>query len=378
VRRRLHEFIDVLRDAGLGVSVAEGLDAMRAVAAIPTEREMLREALAATLIKDHAERAAFDALFDRFFALPARPRSQSKHPLPGTEGHGEGRGTQGTRGTPPMHPSEARNTAGQIPVEHASRRVEHRGDAAAAAQRLAATQRLQRIPFESLSPADIDACDELVEELARRFRAHLSRRLRAAHRGRLDVRRTVRRGIGTGGVLIEPVFRHRRPGRPDLIALCDHSHSVAVASRFFLALLLPAEHIFRRVRSFAYVDEPVEVTLEGGHVIPHTPLDLHARSDFGKVLARFWERYHPLLTRNTLLLILGDARNNRRPPRADLLARMRTSVRQVIWLNPETPSRWNTADSVMATYRPHCDVVIAAGNLRELSSALARVFSRFL
>src|SRR5207253_1340939 len=76
---------------------------------------------------------------------------------------------------------------------------------------------------------------------------------------------------------------------------------------------------FRRVHLFAYVDRLCPVSIEHGHVAPGGPLDLHARSDFGRVLVEVWEGHRARLTRSTLLLVLGDARNNRLPPRADLL-----------------------------------------------------------
>jgi uncharacterized protein with von Willebrand factor type A (vWA) domain len=211
-------------------------------------------------------------------------------------------------------------------------------------------------------------------ELARRFKAYLSRRQRMARCGRLDIRRTLRRAVGTGGVPIDPAFRERRPGRPDLIALCDHSHSVAVASRFFVSLIAPARDFFRRQRLFAYVDRAVEISLEGGHIVPHDTLDLYARSDFGNVLLTFYQRYESLLTRNAILLVLGDARNNRRPPRADVLARFSRMVRQVVWLNPEAQSRWNTGDSAMQAYAAHCELLLAASNLRQLQRALEHAF----
>ncbi len=155
------------------------------------------------------------------------------------------------------------------------------------------------------------------------------------------------------------------------MALCDVSASVAVVSDLLLALLAPAAEYFRRVRTFAYVDGLCEVSFENGYVVPHETLDLYARSDFGKVLQQFWaEEGGPLLTRNTIVLILGDARNNRRPPRADLLARMRDRAKKLIWLNPEPRERWNTGDSVMSAYAPACDLVLECENLNELLSAL--------
>jgi uncharacterized protein with von Willebrand factor type A (vWA) domain len=62
------DFLTALREAGLPVSLAEGLDAVDALAAIDlTERESLRAAYAATLVKRHAHREAFDTLFDLWF-----------------------------------------------------------------------------------------------------------------------------------------------------------------------------------------------------------------------------------------------------------------------------------------------------------------------
>ena len=228
--------------------------------------------------------------------------------------------------------------------------------------------------FTTMSPREVEACDLLVAELAQRFQRRLSRRQRAGSAGRLDVRRTLRQSIGTGGVPIEPAFRRRRPGRPDLLVLCDYSHSIATASHFLIGLLLPSAAFFRRVHLFAFVDRPVEISIEHGRLVPHTELDLYARSDFGRVLVEFQERYAILITRNTIVLILGDARNNRRPPRADILAKTHAGARQLVWLNPEPQRRWNTGDSVMNAYQRHCDTVLAAGSLRELQGALRRVF----
>ena len=144
------------------------------------------------------------------------------------------------------------------------------------------SRRIQTIPFERMSPRDIEDCDALVASLAQRFRAHMSRRQRHKRRGRLDIRRTIRWSIGSGGVPLRAAFRQRRPGAPDLVGLCDHSYSVATASRFLISLLHPAQQFFRRLRLFAFVDQPVEISIDGGMLVPHGRLDFFARSDFGE------------------------------------------------------------------------------------------------
>ncbi|WP_336206141.1 vWA domain-containing protein [Nonomuraea sp. LPB2021202275-12-8] len=61
-------FVHALREAGLPVSLAEGLDAARALRVIDlAERESLRAAYAATLVKKPSYRPGFDVLFDLWF-----------------------------------------------------------------------------------------------------------------------------------------------------------------------------------------------------------------------------------------------------------------------------------------------------------------------
>lgn len=61
-------FVHALREAGLPVSLAEGLDAARALQVIDlTERESLRAAYASTLVKRPSHRPGFDTLFDLWF-----------------------------------------------------------------------------------------------------------------------------------------------------------------------------------------------------------------------------------------------------------------------------------------------------------------------
>jgi uncharacterized protein with von Willebrand factor type A (vWA) domain len=381
LQNQLLRFIDALRSAGLSPSVAESLDAMRAVSVAGVSRQVLREGLAATLVKDHADRPLFDEIFDRHFAVEGRRRGRGQRPAASGEEQGRGGGATGSHAPAPRQRAEQPPAPNAPEAERKSterrdqlRSAQEPRSVADAGRQLRAQRALRRLDFEAMDSESMEACDVLVADLAHRFSAHLSRRQRNASRGRLNIRATVRRALDKGGVLIEPAFRHRRPGRPDLVALCDHSHSVATASRFLLGLLSPARHFFRRVRLFAYVDAPVEVSIEGGRLVPHDPLDLYARSDFGNVLVSFWQQHHPLLTHNTLLLILGDGRNNRRPPRADVLARMRLLVRQVVWLNPEPRSRWNSGDSVIAAYAKSCDSLIAATNIEELYKALKQTF----
>jgi uncharacterized protein with von Willebrand factor type A (vWA) domain len=365
VKARLLDFIDCLRDAGLAISPAETLDASRALGLFGVERSEFREVLGATLIKDMADRATFDDEFDRYFATPTGEPGRRKHPRRSGGAERSAIASQESdvaRGAKPGEAKQHVKTNRQDRNTSENRHLE---------RRLNRTPRtLEDMPFERMTPEQIEECDLLLRRLAERLQARRRRRLRRARQGRVDLRRTLRRTIATGGVPMLPEFRRRHPGKPDLVALVDLSYSVTEASRFLLSLLSSAPALFRRVRLFGYVDSAVEIWLQDGHLVQDGNLDLYARSDFGKVLRGFHQARSTLLTRNTLLLILGDARNNRQPPRADLLARMSDAVQRVAWLNPEPRERWNSGDSVLRSYAPFCTDLLAAGTPRQLYVAL--------
>jgi uncharacterized protein with von Willebrand factor type A (vWA) domain len=62
--------VEALRNVGIPVSLAESIDAVRAMTAVDLlQRNALREGLAATTVKRPAHRAAYDTLFDLWFPL---------------------------------------------------------------------------------------------------------------------------------------------------------------------------------------------------------------------------------------------------------------------------------------------------------------------
>lgn len=104
MQRTVGSFIDVLRTAGLPISIPETLEAHRALALVGfRDPELLRHAWAAVLAKSEEEQAIFDSCFDRFFA----PRD---HALEADDLAGEG-------GAEAERPPEGEDTTGQEPQE---------------------------------------------------------------------------------------------------------------------------------------------------------------------------------------------------------------------------------------------------------------------
>ena len=79
----LSGFVTELRRSGLPVSLTEHLDAAEAVKHIPLEdREALKYALAATLVKSSSHWRAFETAFEVYFAVrtggPGAPRARTR------------------------------------------------------------------------------------------------------------------------------------------------------------------------------------------------------------------------------------------------------------------------------------------------------------
>jgi uncharacterized protein with von Willebrand factor type A (vWA) domain len=213
--------------------------------------------------------------------------------------------------------------------------------------------------------------------LSRKLAVRLARKRRRGQRGALDLRRTVRQSMSTGGVPVTPVFKPPRPAKPEIFVIADVSGSVASFARFTLLLVHAISSQFRKVRSFVFVDgldeatrffedakDPSEAVTRINTEADVVWVDGH--SDYGRALTLFHERYRDDVSRRTSILVLGDARNNYHAAQAWVLDDLRRRARAVYWLNPEPQSYWNSGDSIVATYAPHCDAVVECRTLRQL------------
>jgi uncharacterized protein len=211
----------------------------------------------------------------------------------------------------------------------------------------------------------------------------MAKRRRRRRRGRLDVRRTLRRSLTYGGVPLHPAFRARRASKPDLYVLADVSGSVIELAKFTLSLLHAMDQEFSKLRSFAFVDgiDVVSKMLHGaGDVLDLQRLFTRAKvvwadghSNYGDVFATFEDRYGAGRSGRSPLLIMGAARNNYRDPGLEVLRRLAGRARHLYWLNPEPQEEWNTTDSVISTDALHCDQVFEVRDLRQLVACVDEI-----
>lgn len=230
-------------------------------------------------------------------------------------------------------------------------------------------------PLGQLTHDEVDSLREEVARLAEVLRARISLRPKVDRRGRLDLRRTLRRSLATGGVPFEVIRRRRRRHKPRLVVLCDISDSVRNVSRFMLQLSYALQKAFDRVYSFAFVAELGELTelfrihdIDRALELAYTGAvcNVFANSNYGSALRAFRARHLDKVTPRTTVLVIGDGRNNYHAAHADVLGDLARRARQVWWLTPESPAAWGFGDSAMHEYAPHCDRVVVVYNLESL------------
>ncbi|WP_420821808.1 vWA domain-containing protein [Pseudonocardia broussonetiae] len=225
----------------------------------------------------------------------------------------------------------------------------------------AVPKQTEQVEFLSAYAEQLTALRRTVHPLARRLASRLAVRRKHAKRGTLDMRRTLRRSMSTGGVPMRPAYRTRRPGRPELVILCDVSGSVAGFSHFTLLLVQALREQFSKVRVFAFVERADEVThlFEPGaelsgvmqRVLREAELvAFDGHSDYGSSFGGFAEHWGEAITSKTSLLILGDGRTNYRDPNLTVLRRITGAARHAHWLNPEPRRQWGSGDSAALRY----------------------------
>ena len=422
------ELGEELRAEGVGVGTSALLDAFAALEEIGwTDPDVFREALAATLAKSPDDRRIFELVFERFFFraaeaaalregvregdsaagadlepgeldLDALRRQIAAAMREGSDGamrdlarlaiaafgrRGEGSGVIGVdvqrirrqlglraEPQPDLPPEDPRRNG--MPrdqlrrFEQLLRRELERGQ-------IERTEALPaKRPLNELDRAlpsgplqDLAAVHRVVAQLKRRLKTQGQEHRGQRRRVHVDVRRTMRASLETGGVPVVIKTRPVRPRRPEIFVLCDVSTSVTSASVFFLSVLHALHDAFRKMRSFVFIERISEVTEVFAKERDFAAVaqaigrdagvaDISGYTDYGRVWTEFRELVEDELHPRATVIVLGDARTNGRDPRADIFAQVAAKAGRTFWLNPEPRLYWNYGDSVISAYAEHC------------------------
>ena len=422
---QLLAFAEELREEGVALGTSEMLDAFEALSYVPwTEPDDFKETLAATIAKSPEDRRVFELVFDRFFFRAAEAEA-ARQGVSEETAAGDGSDQDINVDTLRQQIAAALRDGSDAAMRDLARlaiaafgRGEGSGVLGVDVQRIRRALGLRAEPQPDL-PQDDPRRDGVPRDRLRNFEQHLRRELerdliertsslppkrplneldralptgpiqdlaqvhkvvaqlkrRLATQGHelkgrkrhahVDVRRTMRASLQSGGVPIELKFRPQRPRRPEIFVLCDVSTSVTSASTFFLSVLHALHDAFRKLRSFVFIERISEVTevfererdfRAASEAVSRDAgvADISGYTDYGRVwtefLALIVDELHPRAT----VIVLGDARTNGRPPREDVFAAITARAGRTFWLNPEPRLYWNYGDSVIAAYEKYC------------------------
>lgn len=423
MQRPLGDFLRALRSVDIRISPAEAIDAHRAVAEVGfADRELLRDALCVALAKSALEVSRFEVCFDTFFlrerpladlsidengadlavAMEAAARrigvgeirlmSQRNllvrrllddmglrdleariNALRGAGGAGDGTMADGLAGRRAALFAEAGRFVDRQARLHAGETGRRLRETFLAQEKLTA-----------IDPEDFRAMEILVRRMAKRLASRYARKRRRARAGRLDVRRTIARSMGHGGIPFEIVWKTKVVHKPKVVVICDVSRSVAAAAQFLLLFLYSLNEVVERLDAFAFSDRLVcvndflaEETVDDAIALILGRIGFRP-TDYGRALADFFEIHGGKLDRRTTVIVLGDGRSNYAEPRLDLMRRIAERSRAVIWLNPEPQSYWGQGDSRMDAYRRFCHVAKTCNTLGQLERIVEDVLRTYL
>jgi uncharacterized protein len=375
-------FAAMLRDHGLKVGISEQQAFVEAALALPLERAAghLGPAWRAIACRDARDWRRWPELFERYWhpqrlkgsvrtsgrTRPARDMRQLVQALHETLGQGGS--------APRLEPgARALDTA-----LHAGGDEARQDDATAASRAQGGASRTEALHDRALAewlPQDLAQLERLAEAIARRLRRRLTRRWRDDPRGtRLDLRRTLRASLKTGGLPLAPAWRQPRRERPRLFVLVDVSRSMETHAQLFLRIARAfvgaaqarifvfhtrlAEVTSLLQRDSAAVQEKVNAVTAGfggGTRIATSLADfhtVHARAQLGR-RARVW--------------ILSDGFDADEPPRlAEQLAAVRGHGARITWFHPG-PQR--PASTAMRRAAPLIERFVRLNSLRDLALA---------
>lgn len=362
-----------LRLNGFTVGPSETMDALTVMTKVGTaDPGAARSGLKSLLAGRHDEWRRFDALFEAYWLGRGKTRPPVARPHGGIQ----------------MAATKPDIWSDHLPADP----NRHQTDATGAGEGGEANNGMGRLVGSThrslaltdlrhmVDPDEMAAAEKLAYQLAAAMRYRLSRRARAARSGsRLDLRRTLRRAIPTGGEPIDLVHR-KRPDHPvRIVALLDVSGSMKQYSRFFLQFVKGLVCTWMQADAYLFHTRLVRVTdavREHDSVKAMTRLSLMMEgfgggTKIGESIKSFNDFYaKQALNSRSVVIILSDGYDTGTPNLlAEQLARLKRRVRRIVWLNPLLGwSSYQPVAQAMTAARPYIDHFAAAHTLDSLAA----------
>jgi len=352
----------------------------------PVARRQLYWTARALFVTDRSQVAAFDAVFAAVFGTAAKEGADAgseqarSAPAPTDEREPPGRDA-------PPHRDGAGDPA-LVPPSSGPRRDEQRqAGTEVAIPTLASEQELLRGKrFEGLEPSELAQLYRLMRTLRLATPLRRTRRYEKGRRGgRLDMRRTLRSSLRTGGDPIALARRRRRIHRRRLVMLCDISGSMESYARAYVQLLTCAAGSGRDAEVFVFATRLTRLTKALATRSPERAIqraaqaapDWSSGTRIGDALKAFNDRHGRRgMARGAVIVILSDGWERGDPLLVGReMARLRRLAHRVVWVNPRVAAAgFTVAAAGMVAALPHCDALVSGHSfdaLQEVVDAIA-------
>ena len=330
-------FVRLLRAAGLPVGPGHTITAVRALEAVDvTAKRQFYWALHGTLVAKREHRHIFESAFRLFWRDPfgadealAALLSRSQIPVEEPPSRAPARLAAEDESAPRPTAAPTGEAAHEIPLRMA----------------WSPTEVLRTKDFEEMTAAEVLQAREVIRSLKLDLRPVLTRRHEPDPRGRfIDLRRTLRTSVRTGGCPLPLQRKSMKTRRPTIVALCDISGSMESYSRILLHFFHTLTNAADRVHTFVFGTRLTNITrlLRDRDVdraldrIGNEVRDWYGGTRIGASLEAFnlhWSRR--LLAQGAVVLLVTDGLDREAGEGIRAQARrLRKSCRKVIWLNP--------------------------------------------
>ena len=413
---KLSGFSRMLRLGGLPVSPKETADACQILIGLGFEdRETVKTALRTVFAKSREEQRIFDRTFDGFFlseeAMKAQAKEHAQEEKRMNEARQQAMEDLQLNGQPMDFSDQEREAYASIPEEGKEKLRDFMGRFRDNAERnpelysnfihsvfaKAILEQQMRLEDAGIGCADMDPdmgllfrdiskfqdqeipkAIAIIQKISQQINAELSfKRRNRGHSGSLDFRRTIRKGLETGGSFYKLKYKKKRQHKRHLVLLCDVSGSMVQFSEFVLRFILSMNNVSDSSRCFLFSEEMREA--DAFNLQNMDTFREYVRStgvfgrgtNLGKALTELCKMKPAALNDATTLIIISDAQTVDRENAVRALLEAKRLSGQVLWLNPLAEHHWKHQKSslIMASV---CTMV-SCNTLHALSNACKRL-----
>ena len=225
---------------------------------------------------------------------------------------------------------------------------------------------------------EIPRAISIIQSIARQINGELSaKRQKHGHSGKLDFRRTIRKGLETGGSFYRLKYKRKRHRRKKLVLLCDVSGSMMQFSEFALRFIQALNQVSENSQVFLFSEDLFEAdafSLQNMDLFRNYVREsgLYGKgTDLGAALKKLCAMKPAVLGPSTTLIILSDTKTVDITGATLALLEAKRQSGKVLWLNPIPESKWTYLRSTQ-TMATICQM-IPCSTLRDLANACRRL-----